>query len=136
MQAMNAYFFWLAYGTMALILGPLRTWAVFLGLLMWCHASRLKEEDLRVVGKIWASFPEPVVETNFAVQDDSLAIDCDPSSHLPLQGGSQTEESVDSSGPTESTGSTSDPLTSMGTGTSQKLERRHSETFHTSVGDQ
>ncbi|KAL7637800.1 UNVERIFIED_CONTAM: hypothetical protein RMT77_011412 [Armadillidium vulgare] len=136
MQAMNAYFFWLAYGTMALILGPLRTWAVFLGLLMWCHASRLKEEDLRVVGKIWATFPEPIVETNFAVQDDSMAIDCDPSSHLPLQGGSQTEESVDSSGPTESTGSTSDPLTSMGTGTSQKLERRHSETFHTSVGDQ
>ncbi|KAB7497226.1 Transmembrane protein 62 [Armadillidium nasatum] len=100
-------------------------------LLITAHSS-----DIRVVGKIWASFPEPIVETNFAVQDDSMAIDCDPSSHLPLQGGSQTEESVDSSGPTESTGSTSDPLTSLGVGTSQKLENTHSETFHTSVGDQ
>jgi hypothetical protein len=42
-----AYFFWLAYGTMAFLLGPLRTWSVLLGVVLWHQASTLSEKSLR-----------------------------------------------------------------------------------------
>lgn len=34
-QLLLAYFFWLEYGTMAFMFGPLRTWSVFLSILLW-----------------------------------------------------------------------------------------------------
>ncbi|KAK9885653.1 hypothetical protein WA026_012417 [Henosepilachna vigintioctopunctata] len=34
-QLEMAYFFWLAYGTLAFVLGPLRTWSIFVALALW-----------------------------------------------------------------------------------------------------
>jgi len=52
-----AYFFWLAYGTMAFLLGPLRTWSVLLGVVLWHQATtRHQVQDVlyrsMVVGKL------------------------------------------------------------------------------------
>jgi hypothetical protein len=42
-----AYFFWLAYGTVAFLLGPLRTWSVLLGIVLWHQASTLSKKSLQ-----------------------------------------------------------------------------------------
>jgi hypothetical protein len=42
-----AYFFWLAYGTMAFLLGPLRTWSVLLGIVLWHQTTNLSERSLQ-----------------------------------------------------------------------------------------
>ncbi|KAJ4435764.1 hypothetical protein ANN_18383, partial [Periplaneta americana] len=46
LQMAFAYFFWLAYGTMAFLLGPLRTWSVLLGMALWYQATNLPEKTL------------------------------------------------------------------------------------------
>jgi hypothetical protein len=46
LQMALAYFFWLAYGTMAFVLGPLRTWSVILGVILWIQAVSLPEKCL------------------------------------------------------------------------------------------
>ncbi|MPC58595.1 Transmembrane protein 62 [Portunus trituberculatus] len=42
----TAFFFWLAYGTMALFLGPLRTWSAVLGLILWYQAATVHKDVL------------------------------------------------------------------------------------------
>ncbi|XP_047002995.1 transmembrane protein 62-like [Schistocerca americana] len=53
LQMMFAYFFWLAYGTMAFLLGPLRTWSVILALILWCLAVKLPDNCLREAASVW-----------------------------------------------------------------------------------
>ncbi|KAK3863323.1 hypothetical protein Pcinc_030893 [Petrolisthes cinctipes] len=52
-QMITAYFFWLAYGTMALVLGPLRTWSAFLGLFLWYQATTLPRSAFRETAVVW-----------------------------------------------------------------------------------
>ncbi|XP_042216646.1 transmembrane protein 62-like isoform X2 [Homarus americanus] len=47
MQMITAYSFWLAYGTMALLLGPLRTWSAILGIILWYQSSTMHKDLLR-----------------------------------------------------------------------------------------
>ncbi|GLH01779.1 Uncharacterized protein GBIM_07843 [Gryllus bimaculatus] len=53
LQMIFAYFFWLAYGTMAFILGPLRTWSVLLALLLWQQANSLPRKFLQEAAIVW-----------------------------------------------------------------------------------
>lgn len=46
-QLLMAYFFWLAYGTLAFLLGPLRTWSVVIALVLWHQALVLPEQCTR-----------------------------------------------------------------------------------------
>lgn len=46
LQAIMAYMFWLAYGTLAFILGPLRTWSVILAAILYYFALKLPEKCL------------------------------------------------------------------------------------------
>ncbi|CAH0750252.1 unnamed protein product [Diatraea saccharalis] len=46
-QLLLAYFFWLEYGTMAFLLGPLRTWSVPLSILLWYKICTLPPEYCR-----------------------------------------------------------------------------------------
>uniref|UniRef100_A0A023F0B0 Putative conserved plasma membrane protein n=1 Tax=Triatoma infestans TaxID=30076 RepID=A0A023F0B0_TRIIF len=48
-----AYTFWLAYGTMALICGPIRLWPLFLTLWAWYHASTLSLRKIRIAALPW-----------------------------------------------------------------------------------
>lgn len=52
-QMISAYFFWLAYGTMALLLGPLRTWSAIVGLVLWYQAATAHKNLLRGAAQIW-----------------------------------------------------------------------------------
>ncbi|KAK6636235.1 hypothetical protein RUM43_009893 [Polyplax serrata] len=52
-QIICAYFFWLAYGTIAFFLGPLRTWSIILALVLWWICNNLNECSFREASKIW-----------------------------------------------------------------------------------
>lgn len=47
MQVCMAYLFWLAYGTLAFILGPLRTWSLVLASWLYYQAMHLNEKNVR-----------------------------------------------------------------------------------------
>ncbi|CAH2076721.1 unnamed protein product, partial [Iphiclides podalirius] len=51
-QLLLAYFYWLEYGTMALLLGPLRTWSVFLNVHLWYKTLTLPQEYCRNLLKL------------------------------------------------------------------------------------
>ncbi|XP_076619314.1 transmembrane protein 62 isoform X2 [Colletes latitarsis] len=55
MQANMAYFFWLAYGTLATVLCPLRTWSIFLAMMLWHQINAMPESCLRSAAAIWSS---------------------------------------------------------------------------------
>ena len=46
-QLLLAYFFWLEYGTMSLIFGPLRTWSIALSIVLWYKTLNLPPEYCR-----------------------------------------------------------------------------------------
>ncbi|KAM3963689.1 LOW QUALITY PROTEIN: transmembrane protein 62 [Aphomia sociella] len=46
-QLLLAYFFWLEYGTMAFMFGPLRTWSVPLSIFLWYKTSNLPPDYCR-----------------------------------------------------------------------------------------
>ncbi|XP_017875580.1 transmembrane protein 62-like [Ceratina calcarata] len=54
MQTCMAYFFWLAYGTLAFILCPLRTWSIFLALMLWHQVDTMPHSCLTSAAKVWA----------------------------------------------------------------------------------
>ena len=54
MQTCMAYFFWLAYGTLATVLCPLRTWSIFLALLLWYQVNTMPQSCLRLAMTIWS----------------------------------------------------------------------------------
>lgn len=47
MQLCMVYFFWLAYGTLATLLCPLRTWSIFLALILWHQVHRMPLHCMR-----------------------------------------------------------------------------------------
>lgn len=49
MQTCMAYFFWLAYGTLATILCPLRTWSIFFAIMLWHQVDTMPYSCLRYV---------------------------------------------------------------------------------------
>ncbi|KAG5862870.1 hypothetical protein JTB14_023940 [Gonioctena quinquepunctata] len=53
MQVIMAYMFWLAYGTMAFFLGPLRTWSLVLAVVLYYQSLHLSEKCLRRASEIW-----------------------------------------------------------------------------------
>ncbi|XP_076646835.1 transmembrane protein 62 [Halictus rubicundus] len=55
MQASMAYFFWLAYGTLATMLCPLRTWSIFLAIMLWYQVNTMPQSCLRSAIAIWSS---------------------------------------------------------------------------------
>lgn len=52
-QVEMAYLFWLAYGTMAFLLGPLRTWSLLLAAILWFFAINLPEKCTRLEVDFW-----------------------------------------------------------------------------------
>ncbi|CAH0560338.1 unnamed protein product [Brassicogethes aeneus] len=64
MQVIMAYLFWLAYGTMAFFLGPLRTWSIILALFLYYEALFLPEKCTRKASFIWIVKVEPPVLTD------------------------------------------------------------------------
>lgn len=46
-QLLLAYFFWLEYGTMSFMFGPLRTWSIALSILLWYKTLNLPLEQCR-----------------------------------------------------------------------------------------
>ncbi|XP_076377043.1 transmembrane protein 62 isoform X2 [Megalopta genalis] len=55
MQANMVYFFWLAYGTLATMLCPLRTWSIFLAIMLWHQVNTMPPSCLRSAIAIWSS---------------------------------------------------------------------------------
>ncbi|XP_043478345.1 transmembrane protein 62-like [Leptopilina heterotoma] len=53
MQAGMAYFFWLAYGTLATILCPLRTWSLIFACILWHQVHRMPKRCMRSAAKLW-----------------------------------------------------------------------------------
>ncbi|CAH0702326.1 unnamed protein product [Spodoptera exigua] len=51
-QLLLAYFFWLEYGTMSFLFGPLRTWSIALSLLLWYKTLNLPPEYCRNLLKL------------------------------------------------------------------------------------
>lgn len=47
LQIEMAYLFWLAYGTLAFFLGPLRTWSLVLAGILWFNALYLPQKCTR-----------------------------------------------------------------------------------------
>ncbi|XP_077286400.1 transmembrane protein 62-like [Arctopsyche grandis] len=54
-QMVLAYFFWLAYGYMALFIGPLRSWSIILNIYLWHKAMTLSPESTREMTLVWIS---------------------------------------------------------------------------------
>ncbi|XP_048505686.1 transmembrane protein 62-like isoform X2 [Athalia rosae] len=63
MQTSMVYFFWLAYGTLAMILGPMRTWSIVLAIVLWYQANRMPESCLRSASIVWSSRSSVVQST-------------------------------------------------------------------------
>lgn len=63
-QLEMAYLFWLAYGTLAFILGPLRTWSVFLAIALWYQSLTYPSNCTRFV-KIDENLKELIFNTIF-----------------------------------------------------------------------
>ncbi|GJQ65555.1 hypothetical protein Trydic_g7655 [Trypoxylus dichotomus] len=53
LQIFMAYFFWLAYGTLAFILGPLRTWSIILAAILWRQALIYPDKCIRSAADVW-----------------------------------------------------------------------------------
>lgn len=53
-QLITAYNFWLAYGTLAFIIGPLRTWSIIIAIGLWIMMLSLPEDCTWDATKIWA----------------------------------------------------------------------------------
>ncbi|CAG9823206.1 unnamed protein product [Phaedon cochleariae] len=67
-QVIMAYLFWLAYGTMAFFLGPLRTWSLLLAAILYYQALHLPEKCIRRALEVWhVSSDANVEETDLNV---------------------------------------------------------------------
>ncbi|XP_066592487.1 transmembrane protein 62-like isoform X2 [Prorops nasuta] len=55
MQIIMAYFFWLAYGTLAIILCPLRTWSIVLAIILWYQVHTMPQTCFRSASAIWST---------------------------------------------------------------------------------
>lgn len=65
-----AYFFLLSYGTMAFLLGPLKTWSVVLATVLWFLALTLPEKCTRNAANVWYVKPVPEMsQTNLSLNN-------------------------------------------------------------------
>ncbi|XP_043278139.1 transmembrane protein 62-like isoform X2 [Venturia canescens] len=55
MQSSMVYFFWLAYGTLAVVLCPLRTWSIILAICLWYQANKMPQRCLRPAARVWST---------------------------------------------------------------------------------
>ncbi|XP_031785546.1 transmembrane protein 62 isoform X1 [Nasonia vitripennis] len=55
MQISMIYFFWLAYGTVATVLCPLRTWSLLLAITLWYQVYKMPTECLRSAATVWCA---------------------------------------------------------------------------------
>ncbi|XP_063982215.1 transmembrane protein 62-like [Diachasmimorpha longicaudata] len=55
MQTVLAYFFWLAYGTVATILCPFRSWSILIAIVLWYLAHTVPNYRLRSAVSVWSS---------------------------------------------------------------------------------
>lgn len=61
-QVVMAYLFWLAYGTLAFILGPLRTWSLVLAAIVYYIALNLPERCFIKAKEVCLRTPETIVD--------------------------------------------------------------------------
>ncbi|KAH0539902.1 transmembrane protein 62-like [Cotesia glomerata] len=61
MQTSMTYFFWLAYGTLATILCPLRTWSIILALVLWYQVYTLPNHCLKSAKYAWSTSKESTI---------------------------------------------------------------------------
>ncbi|KAK5643227.1 hypothetical protein RI129_007072 [Pyrocoelia pectoralis] len=54
LQLIMAYNFWLAYGTLAFIIGPLRTWSIIIAIGLWIMMLSLPEDCTWDAAKVWS----------------------------------------------------------------------------------
>ncbi|KAJ8984441.1 hypothetical protein NQ317_012505 [Molorchus minor] len=66
MQLAMAYLFWLAYGTMAFLLGPLRTWSLILAGILYYEAYKLPNRCTRRVAEVWH------IRSNVSINDNNV----------------------------------------------------------------
>jgi len=64
MQMVFAYYFWLAYGTLAFILGFMRTWSVFISAYLWYTSVTLSQNEFKEARLLWGKY-----ETDEQVQN-------------------------------------------------------------------
>ncbi|XP_058792329.1 transmembrane protein 62-like [Phymastichus coffea] len=55
LQSTMIFLFWLAYGTVATILCPLRTWSLFMAIFLWYQVYNMPPKCLRSAAKVWCS---------------------------------------------------------------------------------
>lgn len=91
-QVIMAYLFWMEYGTMAFILGPLRTWSLVLAAIVYYTALHLPEKCFRWV---WILFTEPVWTWNILRRAKEI---CFTKSETSVNQEIETEESVEKVG--------------------------------------
>ncbi|KAF7266802.1 hypothetical protein GWI33_019908 [Rhynchophorus ferrugineus] len=63
-QVIMAYLFWLAYGTLAFILGPLRTWSLVLAAVLYYMALNLPEKCFKKAKDICFTKSEPSIDSS------------------------------------------------------------------------
>ncbi|XP_055598866.1 transmembrane protein 62-like [Uranotaenia lowii] len=54
-----ALIFWNAYGTLAFIITPLRTWSIVLNIVLWYQSKNVPEKCLRSAGTVWGAPSSP-----------------------------------------------------------------------------
>ncbi|CAG9858616.1 unnamed protein product [Phyllotreta striolata] len=72
MQVIMAYLFWLAYGTTAFLLGPLRTWSLILAAVLYWQALNLPEKCTRKAAEIWYVSPSSSAANQDNINRSSL----------------------------------------------------------------
>ncbi|XP_057655925.1 transmembrane protein 62-like isoform X1 [Diorhabda carinulata] len=68
MQVIMAYLFWLAYGSLAFLLGPLRTWSLVLAGILYYQSLRLPEKCIRRAAEVW------YVPSNINITESSIEL--------------------------------------------------------------
>ncbi|KAJ8952061.1 hypothetical protein NQ318_010971 [Aromia moschata] len=66
MQISMAYLFWLAYGTLAFLLGPLRTWSLILAAILYYQALNLSGKGTRKAAEVWH------VRSDVSIDDNNI----------------------------------------------------------------
>ncbi|XP_055642131.1 transmembrane protein 62-like isoform X2 [Toxorhynchites rutilus septentrionalis] len=60
-ELLLAVFFWNAYGTLAFIITPLRTWSIVLNVVLWYQSKNLPDKALCSAAAVWSLSPESKV---------------------------------------------------------------------------
>ncbi|KAK9508223.1 hypothetical protein O3M35_007931 [Rhynocoris fuscipes] len=71
LQLGMAYAFWLAYGTMSVILGPIRLWPILLTIWACYHANTIPLRKIRSAGSAWLRLQSAAADYNYPTSDQS-----------------------------------------------------------------